>query len=306
MRDVIIIGGGAAGLTAALYALDKRLDALLISEAIGGKAGWHRRVVGEQAAGGDTGEAAINLLLRRINTWPGHTMRDAVTQVRKVDEGFEVETVTHGILKGRAAILATGVTPIALDVPGAKELLGYGLGYSTATHAHLTSGKTVAVIGATSRALRGLHELVRTARQVYLIVESTQGLTTPLGIAVRYHPNVDVLEGYQVIEVQGAFQVEALMITRVGQTRRLEVDVAFVDLGLRPNSECLATLDVTDRTGFVEVDDDSATAVPGLFAAGDVTTAIGEQLLIAVGQGARAAVSAYDYLLARPSARALG
>jgi thioredoxin reductase (NADPH) len=306
MRDVIIIGGGAAGLTAALYALDKRLDVLLISQAIGGKAGWHRRVVGEQAVGGDTGEAAVNLLLRRMNTWRGHTMRDTVTQVRKIDEGFEVETATHGIQKGRTAILATGVTPIALDVPGAKELLGYGLGYSTATHAHLTMGKTVAVIGATPHALRGLHELVRTAKQVYLIIESTEGLTTPLGIAVRYLPNVDVLEGYQVIEVQGAFQVEALVVTRAGQTRRLEVDAAFVDLGLRPNSACVAHLPLIDRAGFIEVDDGGATALPGLFAAGDATTAFGEQLLVAIGQGARAAVSAYDYLLARPAARALG
>jgi thioredoxin reductase (NADPH) len=301
MRDVIIIGGGAAGLTATLHALDKRLDALLISQAIGGKAGWHRRVVGEHAVSSDTGEAAVNLLIRRMNTWLGHTMRDTVSQVRKVDGGFEVETATHGILKSRAAILATGVTPLTLEAPGARELLGYGLGYSTTTHAHLASDKTVAVIGGTPRALRGAHELARIAKQVYLVVESAESLTTPLGIAVHYYPNVEVFEGYRVVEVQGAFQVEALLVAREEQIQRLEVDAAFVDLGLRPNSACVAHLFLTDRNGFVQVDDDGATAVSGLFAAGDVTTAFGEQLLIAVGQGARAAVSAYDYLLAHSS-----
>jgi len=158
------------------------------------------------------------------------------------------------------------------------------------------------VIGTTVRALRGVSELAAIAEHIYLIAPDAAGMATPMARALRHRPNVEVLEGYLVKEVVGPFNVEELIVEREGQVRRLNVDAAFVDLGLIPNSGMVRRIVQTDYDGFIWVDDRNTTSQPGLFAAGDVTTAFGEQVLIAIGEGARAGLSAYDYVLAHPPA----
>jgi thioredoxin reductase len=296
MRDIIIIGGGPAAAAAAVYALGKGIDFLVIYADLG-KAGRTQQLAHERQVEMVPGADAVRLFEREVVSHAGRTMRDQVTEVGKRAGGFQVATQHHGVEDSAAVIVATGATPISLDVPGARELLGYGLGYSIATHAHLTAGRQVAVIGTTVRALRGVAELARTAEQVYLIAPDSTGLQTPLALALERYPNVDILKGYDVVEVVGATNVERLIVARDGQSRSLSVDAAFVDLGLRPNSGIVRRIAQTDQDGFIWVDDRNATTTPGLFAAGDVTTAFGEQIMIAIGDGARAALSAYDYLL---------
>jgi thioredoxin reductase len=245
------------------------------------------------------GTEAVLLFERRITTQAGRTLRDRVIEVTKTGGVFQVTTQHHGVQTSAAVIVATGATPTRLDVPGARELLGYGLGYSATTHTHLLEGKTAAVIGTTVRALRGAAELARTAEQVYLIAPDAAGMTTPLAQALRKRPNVEALVGYEVRQIVGVTNVQELIVAREEDVRRLRVDAAFVDLGLAPNSMMVRSIVQTDLDGFIWVDDRNATTQPGLFAAGDVTTAFGEQVLIAIGEGARAALSAYDYLLAR-------
>lgn len=304
MRDVIIVGGGAAGLSAAAYALDKRLDVLVISENISGKAGWQRRVAGQQGGEPSIGELTVRLFADQVTSHVDQTMRDTVKSIASAGGVLSVETTRHGVQRAGAVIVATGVAPIPLDVPGADELLGYGLGYSAVTHAQLLAGKTVAALGSTPRALRGVHELSRIADKVYWIVENTIRLVSPLGIALQYRPNIEVFQGYRIAKIEGSFHVDAIEVERGNETQRLVVDAAFVDLGVRPHADFLKKLVRTDRGGFIAVDEFGATSLPGLYAAGDVTTAFSEQLLVAVGQGARAALSAYEYLLAHPSGRA--
>lgn len=195
------------------------------------------------------------------------------------------------------------MTPIALEVPGGKELLGYRLGYSTATHAQELRGTVAAAIGSTARAMRGVHELSRIASMVYWIGPSVKELMSPLGMGLQYRHNVKVLEGFRMVEVIGTKRVEAIVIEHAGEVQRLDVDGAFVDLGLTPNSLLVEDLVERDAEGFIQVAENGATALPGLYAAGDVTTTFGEQLLVAVGQGAHAAISAYDYVLSHTTAR---
>jgi thioredoxin reductase len=297
MHDLIIIGGGPAAAAAAVYALGKQLDFVAIY-AEPGKAGRTQQLAGESGAEFLPGADAIRLFERQVVMHAGRALRDTVVEVAKENDVFRVTTQHHGTRTSTAVIVATGATPIALDVPGAKKLLGSGLGYSITTHAQITAGKHVAVIGTTVRALRGVAELARTAAQVYLLAPDAAQMETPLASALRRRQNVDILEGYEVAEVVGATNVEQLVIVRDGQMRRLNVDAAFIDLGLMPNSGIVRQIARTDRDGFIWVDDRNATTAPGLFAAGDVTTAFGEQIMIAIGDGARAALSAYDYLLA--------
>jgi thioredoxin reductase (NADPH) len=297
MHDLIIIGGGAAGLSAATYALGKQLDALVIYEDLGGKAGRRQTLAGQVGDEFLAGAEAVRIFERQVTAHANRALHDGVASVVKVAGVFHVETRHHGTLESPAVIVATGARPVALDVPGASALVGYGLGYSVTTHAHLLAGKSVAVIGTSTRSLRGVAELARTALQIYLVAPDPRGLETPLARALRRFPNVELLGGAVVDEVIGTQNVEQIVVAQGGRQLRLNVDAAFVDLGLRPNSELVRKIVQTNQDGFVWVDDRNATTMPGLFAAGDVTTSFGEQTLIAIGEGARAALSAYDYLL---------
>lgn len=307
MHDLIIIGGGAAALSAAVYALGKQLDVMVVYENMGGKAGTRQQLRGQVAEEYLAGAEAARALQRQVEAQPDRMLHDCVTEVAKANGAFKVTTEHHGALESAAVIVATGATPIPLDVPGAREMLGQGLGYSASTHAHMVTGKNVAIIGASVRALRGAAELARTAAQVYVIAPDASILEMPLASALRERANVEVLQGYRVKTINGPFNVESIVVEQGEQHRWLRVDAAFVDLGLVPNSSSVRQIVQTDNEGFIVIDERNATTTPGLFAAGDVTTAFGEQVLIAIGDGARAALSAYDYLLAHaPSARVQG
>jgi thioredoxin reductase len=318
MHDLIIVGGGAAALSSATYALGKQLNVLIIYEQLGGKTNFHFTVrseedflVGhilvhlafpEEKPVGESqfaGEETVHLFERQIKARSGVALRDRVVGVSKIGDVFHVETEHHGFQHGRALIVATGVAPRALDVPGAREFLGQGLGYSPTTYARLLDNKRAAVIGTSTRALRGAAELSRSAAHVYLVEPEPIKTTNPLLDVLRQRPNVEIFEGYKVLEVIGNSTVEHVVIERNGERRDLNVDAAFVDMGLQPNTGVVSHFVETDPDGFIVVDSRNATSLPGLFAAGDVTTAFGEQVLIAVGDGARAGLSAYEYLLTK-------
>ncbi len=304
MRDMIIVGAGAAGLSAAVYALGKQLNFLMVYEELCGKSDWGQELADQDAEAYRAGSEAVNLFARRIRAHPEHTISDRVTSVMPTNETFQVVTRNHGVLESRTVIIATGATPVALDVPYAQEFVGHGLGYSVTTYTHLLAGKTAAVIGTRERALRGVGELARLARQVYWIAPDPAIMTTSLAQTVQQRPNVEVFAGYRVQEIIGNFHAGEVVINRNGETRSLGVDAVFVDLGLQPNTQMVQGLGVTDAQGFIQVNDHNATSVPGLFAAGDVTTSFGEQVIIAMGEGARAALGAYDYVLAEPASYA--
>lgn len=297
MHDLVIIGGGAAGLSAALYALGKGLDAVTIYEDVGGKAGTQQQLAGQTGEEYLAGAEAIQLFERRVTSRAGAVLRDRVIELRKHDGVFQIETQHHGALEARAVLIATGATPLKLDVPGAKALLDHGIGYSITTHSQLLAGKRVAVVGTTMRALRGVVELARVAEQVYLIAPDATGMTSPLARSLRRFANVSLLVGYRVVEIAGTAGVEQVAVEHDGERSWLQVDAAFADLGLLPNSAVVRQLARVNVDGFIMVDDRNATTQTGLFAAGDVTTAFAEQVLIAIGDGARAAASAYDYIL---------
>lgn len=298
MHDLIIVGGGAAALSAAVYAFGKQLDTLMIYEKMGGRAGTEQHLREQTSKEYLAGAEAAAALAQQVALHSAQTLYDRVTEVAKVAGVFRVTTEQHGVYESLAVLVATGATATPLEAAGARELLGQGLGYSATTHAHILAGKHVAVVGTTVRALRGAAELARSAEQVYLIAPDTGELDTPLARALQRYPNVEILEGYQVKAVNGPFHVESLVLERGAEHRRLRVTAAFADLGLRPNSALVRQLCQTDPDGFISVDQNNATTQPGLFAAGDVTTSFGEQILIAIGDGARAALSAYDYILA--------
>lgn len=198
----------------------------------------------------------------------------------------------------RAVIVATGTKQERMGVPGEKEFLMRGLCYSALSYAPLFIDRKTAVVGDGELALRSAAELATVAKHVTLIGASADTLQSTLGAKVKGSPNVTILEKYQVMEVKGERFAERLVVrSPKGETQEVEAEGTFIELGLVPNSQMVADLVKLDPQGRICIDCFCRTNVPGIFAAGDVTDIFAEQVLIAVGEGAKAALSAYDYLL---------
>jgi thioredoxin reductase len=299
MHDLLIIGGGPAGLAAAAYGLGKHLDVVLLCANFGGKAGARQQLADQVEREHLVGEEAFQALQQTVAAQPNRIVEEYVIGVFKREQLFHVLT-ERTTLHAPALIIATGARPRLLGVANEHELAGHGLVYSIATHAHLAARRDVAVVGSTARTLRGVVELLHIATRVVLIAPFPGALNSALGHRLRAHPRVDILEGYNVTEVEAsAGVVHAIQVARTGHVQRVPVQAVFVDLGLVPNTQMVRQLVQLDEHGFIVVDDQNQASLPGLFAAGDVTQVISEQILIAIGAGARAAQSAYDYVLAQ-------
>lgn len=297
MHDVIIIGAGAAGLGAAMYLLGKECDVLITSRQLGGKAGQHQELARAHTEEYIPGEEAVSVFAHYVGSRAGCVLRDDVVDVSEFHNGFRVDTTRHGQHTARAVIVATGVSPIPLQAPGANRLLGYGLGYSSTTHRRLVAGRTVAVVGSTERALRGALELAQTANRVVLVTPAAKLPPTALGQAVAACQTISVFLEHEVAELVGTTHVEALIVAGNIDRRTIHLDAVFVDLGLVPHTAMVRGLVRTDSEGRILVNAEHATTHPGIFAAGDITSEPCEQVLIALGAGAQAAVHTYEYLL---------
>jgi thioredoxin reductase len=179
--------------------------------------------------------------------------------------------------------------------------LGRGLSYSAISHAPLFAQKEVVVVGSGAHALRGAAEVALAASRVTIVAPSAGELDTPLGRRLRDDPRVAILQGWAVQEIEGEDFVEGVIVkSEGGEERRLIAEGVLVELGIIPQSQIVAGLVRTNPQGAIMIDAQNQTSRPGIFAAGDVTNVPPEQHLIAIGEGAKAAISAFEYLLRQP------
>jgi alkyl hydroperoxide reductase subunit F len=301
MYDLIILGGGPAGLTATIYALRKRLNALLITRDLGGKTNYRLQLPFVEKHLVITGEEVVNRFSNEIDYLEFARIFDKAVKVEKIDGGFAVTTKEGGEFKCKSLIVATGARGRLLDVPGEKEYMMRGLCYSAVSYAPLFIEREVGVIGDRALALRSTAELATIASKVTLIAPGSGELDSNLGKNVLAAPNVEVLQGFQVEQVLGDEYARKLTLVKDGEKRELEADAFFIELELDPQSDIVAGLVERDTEGRIVVDCRNRTSQEGIFAAGDVTNIIAEQVLIAVGEGAKAALAAYEYLLEQGS-----
>jgi alkyl hydroperoxide reductase subunit F len=298
MYDLIVIGGGPAGLTAAIYAIRKRLNVLLISKDLGGKTNFHLELPDQEAYLVISGVEVVNKFKSELEYLNFTRRMEKVERVTKNNGHFLVQLTNGDELEAKAVIVATGARQQFLDVPGEREYLSKGLCYSAVSYAPLFIEKKTVVIGDGELALRSAAELSTVATRVHLVGPTGKVLETPLGQKMKASPNVTILEGYKVTKVLGNGYAERVVVKDPeGNETDIPADGTFVELALMPNSKMVADLVKLNEDGFIEVDCYSRTNVPGLFAAGDVTHIMAEQVLVAVGEGVKAALSAYDYLL---------
>jgi len=298
MYDLIIIGGGPAGLTAAIYAIRKRIDVLLISKDLGGATNYRLALPWVEDYQVIKGLEVVNKFKSELEYLKFAHVMESVEHVERQTGGFSVHTKGGAKYEAKALIVATGTRTRRMGVPGEKDFIMRGLCFSAQSYAPLFIDKQTAVVGEGELALRSAAELATVAKHVYLIGPKGPALESPLGVKLSHAKNVTIREGYEVVEVLGNSFAERLVIkSPEGKNETIGYDGMFVELGLVPNSQMVSGLVDMDPQGRIRVDCLAHTSVPGIFAAGDVTTNYAEQVLIAVGEGAKAALSAYDYLL---------
>ena len=299
MYDLIIIGGGPAGLTAAVYAIRKRLNVLLVSTDFGGKTNYHMVLPWAETHQIIRGVEIIDKFRRELQYLDYAHRLETVEDVTKKNGTFLVKLVDGTELTARSVILATGSRVKHLDVPGERDFIGRGVSYSAISYAPLFVGKHTTVIGEGNLALRAVSELCQVAATVHLVVPTRGVLDSPMAKElIADGMKVVVFEAYKVKAIQGnEFAERVILEAPDGQEAEINTDGIFVELGLLPNSSLVEKLANLDDQGRVVIDNRNRTNCLGLFAAGDVTDAFAEQVLIAVGEGAKAALSAYEYLL---------
>jgi alkyl hydroperoxide reductase subunit F len=300
MYDLIIIGGGPAGLTAAIYALRKRINVLVVSRDLGGKTQWRLALPWIEDYQVIRGLEIVNKFKSELEYLDFARHMEAVDKIERDGENFIVRTRNGGELKTKAVIIATGVRQLRMNVPGEKEYMMKGLCYSALSYAPLFIDRTTVVVGDEDLALRSAAELSTIAQKVYLVAPGMALPETPLAHKLQSSPNVTVLKNHQVMEVKGdEYARSAVLKDPNGGVQELTADAIFVEMALSPNSQMVEGLVELDEQKRIKVDCANRTNVPGIFAAGDVTSGYAEQVLIAVGEGAKAALSAYEYLLPR-------
>ena len=299
MYDLIIVGGGPAGLTAAVYALRKRLNVLVVSQDLGGKTNYDLALPGMEMHQVIRGLEVVKKFRRELEYLDFARRQATVNTIAKKENLFTVKTTGGTELTAKSVILATGVQAQRLNVPGERDYVGRGLSYSALSYAPLFLGKRAVVIGDEERGLRAVAELAQVAALVHFITPMHEVLDTPLSRKLAIDsPNVIVLAEYTVKAIRGNGYADYVVVeSPQGKETGIDTDGIFIELGLLANSDPIKGWVELDEQGRVIIDNRNRTSCPGLFAAGDVTNAYAEQVLIAVGEGAKAALSAYEYLL---------
>ncbi|MFA5319985.1 MAG: FAD-dependent oxidoreductase [Candidatus Omnitrophota bacterium] len=295
--DLLIIGGGPAGVTAAIYAARKGLDFLMISRDIGGQAAWSAKIenyTGCQVVSGADLTTQFEEHLKKFNI----RLRQPEAALSLAREGGKfVVRGEKDTYRALAVIAATGKRSRELGVPGEKEFLNRGLTYCAVCDGPLFAAKDVAVIGGGNSALDAALQMSRVASKVYVVDHSREfSADKILQDRLRDPGNVEVLNNTYVRVIHGGRFVEGIRVSRGGKETDIPVQGVFVEIGLVPNSD-FAVIAGRNEKREIRVNCANETDVPGLFAAGDVTDVPEKQIIIAAGEGAKAALSAAKYLI---------
>lgn len=294
--DVIIIGGAAAGLTAALYASRKALKTLVIAKALGGQAAMTPSIENYPGIKQIGGIELMNNFLEHAQEHGAELKYETATSIDHDDEGFTV-TTNAATYESPTVILAYGMTPRNLDVPGEKEFQGRGVTYCATCDGPIFKNRKTAVVGGTQDALESALYLASLNSDVTLIhAKDGYPAWQKLFDQVKTNEKVTVMLKTEVTSVQGEKTVTGIAVKNPEGEQTIPVDGVFVENGHKIDSSWCKDLVDTNPRGMIRVDRDQATSTPGLFAAGDVTNQRDKQVVVSAAAGAVAALSAYKYL----------
>jgi alkyl hydroperoxide reductase subunit F len=306
--DVLVVGGGPAGAAAAIYAARKGIRTGVAAERLGGQLLDTVGIENFISVKETEGHKLASGLEQHVTTYDVDVMNSQRAEGLSVGDLIEVQLNGGARLKARALIIATGARWREIGVPGEREYRNRGVAYCPHCDGPLFKGKRVAVIGGGNSGVEAAIDLAGLVSHVTLIEFDAQlRADAVLRAKLNSLPNVAVITSAQTLEVIGDGQrVTGLKYQErsSGEMRDLEVAGVFVQIGLVPNTDWLkGTVKLSPR-GEVEVDARGQTSVPGIFAAGDCTVVPYKQIVIAMGEGAKASLSAFDHLIRQPSLKA--
>ena len=297
--DAAIVGGGPAGLAATAYLLRAaRQSTVLIAQSLGGKVNYpfalRNLPEADQVWGAELTAQLETFVANNLST----VMNENVTQIARADRGFRIEFENHEPIQSRAVIVCTGARSRRTFVEGEKNYWGRGVSFSSISHAQHFTDRDVAVIGDGPRALVAALELASMARHVYLVTPRLHDFESlPSAEYLLKHPAVTVFRHWELQQIVGDEFVTGIQLVGInGEVRQVPVEGVFIQLELLPNNDLVRGLVEMDDGGFIPVDNRCATSVPGLYAAGDLTNVHAELVPVALGEGAKAAVSVWEYL----------
>jgi len=302
LYDVAIVGGGPAGLAAAMYAARKNLSTIVVAMDIGGQLGTTRDIANYPGYELITGPDLVQKFFAQASQYGiEQLIGEQVVGVRIDGRSKVLELESSREVAARALVIASGVQKRHMQIPGEKELAGRGVVYCSTCDGPLFKGLEIAVVGGGNSALEAALEMDGIAHRVYLMARSGLAGDQVLEGKIATASGVEVLAHHEPVEIHGADAVEGLTVLdrETGSTAKLAVQGVFVEIGLFPNTGFALDLVDTNERGEIVVDSHCRTGVRGVFAAGDCTDTHDKQIVISVGEGAKAALAAFRYLVAQ-------
>lgn len=312
MYDLVIIGIGPAGLTASIYASRYKLNHVLVGQTLGGMIALAHKVENYPGFTSVTGVELSQKMEEQVKSLGGEIVKTTVGRIERIGEGFKVYGANGQIWETKTVVLANGSQRRQLNVPGEKEYLGKGVSYCTTCDAPFFRGKTVAVVGGSDSAVSGAIHAAAFADKVYLIHRRNEFRAEPVWVLeMEKNPKIIKIMENEVTEIRGDLgKVTGVVLAKPFNGQEfLAVDGIFIEIGGVPGTSLAIPLGVEiDKTGYLKVQDDMSTNVPGFFAAGDLTdkAQVLVQMTTACAQGAIASASVFKYLKGEKAPKILG
>jgi len=300
--DLVVIGSGAAGLAAALYAGRYKMTTLVIAGEFGGETSTAGSIENYPGVKAIDGYDLMKIMKEQAQAVGAEIKDGKAVRIERMGEGWKVTTEEGDVYEARAVILATGARRRHLNLPNEKELTSRGVHYCWTCDGPLYGAKTVAMVGGGDSSVKGVNFLAEYASKIYLIARGKEITAEPINHERmrQQGEKVQVLLETEVKELAGEKKLEKLVLSRAyAGSNELVVDGVFIEIGFDPDKTFAEQLALElDEKGYMKVDNMMRTNTPGIFVAGDSTTHFGsfKQDITASAMGAVAATAAYEYL----------
>jgi thioredoxin-disulfide reductase len=298
--DVVIVGAGAAGMTAAIYTCRKNLKTVVISVDIGGQSNLTNHIENYPGVDAMPGAELMQKFYSKAKSFGAEFITGKVVKVEKEGAGFKLTLSNNDVYTAKGVILAFGAVPRELGIPGEAKFLGRGLSTCATCDAPLYRNKVVAVVGGGNSAVEGALELVHAgAKQVYIVHRRNEFRGDEVSVEkIKKEKLITITTPYVPVEIVGDKFVTGLKIKNpeTNEEKLLTLNGVFKEIGYAVDVSAVKGLvDINDKNEIV-VDCNCRTSVPGILAAGDATTVPFKQTVISAGEGAKAALECYKHV----------
>ena len=306
--EIVIIGGGPAGLSAGIYVARQNVSCLLISKDLGGQMNLIPKLENYPGTIMSSGPILAKTLETQYLTFKGEMVYDTVESIDETNEGLKIKT-NRSEYSAKAIVLATGKVPNMLGVENESKFYNKGIHYCTKCDAPFYQGKITASIGVGAYLLESGVLLSRLASKIYLIFKGGKlGGDKELIAAIENNKNIELIPQSSVKSISGNGVLQQVtVVDSSGVEKTLDVDGLFIEMGSKINLDFVKHLVKINTRGEIEIESGGATSHPAIFAAGDATTIPYKQIIVACGDGSNAGLSAFNYvekLKGRPGVRA--